>query len=51
MKSSMTEDILTTLGLIHIHYDMPIGKERVIDLFASQNPRKMAFESLLTKTK
>ena len=47
----MTEDRLTALGLIHIHYDMHIDKERVIDLFASKNPRKMAFESLLTKTK
>ena len=42
----MTEDRLTALGLIHI-----IDKERVIDLFASQNQRKMAFESLLTNTK
>ena len=40
MRSSMTEDRLTALGLIHIHYDMHIDKERVIDLFASQNPRK-----------
>lgn len=42
----MTEDRLTALGLIYI-----IDKERVIDLFASQNQRKMAFESLLTNTK
>lgn len=46
MRSSMTEDRLTALGLIYI-----IDKERVIDLFASQNQRKMAFESLLTNTK
>ena len=51
MRSSMTEDGLIAVGLIHIHYDMPIDKERVIDLFTSQNPRKMAFESLLIKTK
>ena len=47
----MIEDRLTDLGLIHIHYDMLIDKERVIDLFASQNQRKMVFESLLTNTK
>ena len=47
----MTEDRLTALDLIHIHYDMLIDKERVIDLFASHNQRKLAFKSLLTKTK
>ena len=51
MSSSMTEDRLTALGLIHINYDMLIDKESVIDLFASHNKRKLAFESLLTKTK
>ena len=42
----MTEDRLRALGLIYM-----TDKERVIDLFASQNQRKMAFESLLTNTK
>ena len=51
MRACMTEERMTALGLIHIHYDMHIDKEKVIDMFISQNSRRMELDSLLISTK
>ena len=51
MRACMTEERMTALGLIHIHYDMHIDKEKVIDMFISQNPRRMELDSLLISSK
>ena len=47
----MSEERMTALGLIHIHYDMQIDKEKIIDMFISQNPRRMELDSLLISSK
>ena len=51
MRACMKEKRMTALGLIHIHYDMHIDKEKVIDMFVSQNPRRMELDSLLISSK
>ena len=47
----MTEERMTAVGLIHIHYDIHIDREKVIDMFLSQNPRRMELDSLLISSK
>lgn len=47
MRTSMGQDRLTSLGLMHIHYDMPVDLDKVVDIFASKYPRKLEFKSIL----
>ena len=47
MRASMTEQRLTGLALLHIHYDIKVDLELVVDNFAKRNPRKMDLKNLI----
>jgi len=42
MRCTMSENRLASLALMHIHYDMQIDLEEVVDLFATFPPRMVA---------
>ena len=47
MRAGMSEDRLTSLALMHIHYEQRIDLDRVVDLFANMHPRKLRLNSVL----
>ena len=47
MRSSMTESRLSSLALIHTHYDTTVDLDKAVDLFAAMNPRRMQLQSVL----
>ena len=46
-RTSMSENRLTNLALIHIHREVQINYEQAIDVFAKKHPRRMELESLM----
>ena len=48
MRASMGEQRLSSLALIHTHYDSPIDLTKVVDLFATEYPRRMELGSILS---
>ena len=42
MRSTMVEDRLSNLALMHIHYDQTIDVDEVVNIFARRHPRKIA---------
>ena len=47
MCASMTQERLTSLALMHIHYDHTINHDEVVDIFARVHPRRMELDSLI----
>ena len=45
--TTMGEERLTNLALLHIHYDAKIDLEEVVDLFVKKHPRRMELDSIL----
>lgn len=43
LRTTMTSDRLSSLALIHVHKDMNINVDRVINVFASEKCRKLDF--------
>jgi len=43
----MSENSLASLALMHIHYDMQIDLEEVVELFATMHPRMVELSNLL----
>ena len=43
LRSTMGNDRLSSLALLHVHLEIEIDVERVIELFASLKNRKLAF--------
>ena len=43
----MNESRLTSLALMHIHYDKVIDLDRVVDLFSQAHPRRVQLSSIL----
>lgn len=41
MRTTMKEDRLNGLALLHVHNDLEINIERVIDIFAQKHPRRL----------
>ena len=41
LRATMGEERLSGLALMHIHYDMDLNVEEIIDIFARQHPRRM----------
>ena len=39
--STMTNERLSSLALLHIHHDIPVNIENIIDEFDRQNPRRL----------
>jgi len=46
-RCSMTNERLSSLALIHIHYDMDIDIENVIKAFCQKQPRRMNFGNIM----
>jgi len=47
MRTTMTEDRMNGLLLTHIHYDMELNTDDIIDEFARQHPRRMELLDIL----
>ena len=45
MRTGMAENRLTSLALMHIHYDHDVNLDTVVDLFARMHPRKLQLQS------
>ena len=43
----MTENRLTSLALMHIHYEKDVNLDMVVDLFAKLHPRKLQLHSVV----
>ena len=47
MRHCMTEERLTALALLHIHYDTHINMEEVVNMFARMPPRRLEMDNIL----
>ena len=47
LKSTMVQDRLNGLALMHAHREMELDLEQIIDLFANLHPRRMRMENIL----
>ena len=47
MRASMGKDRLSSLALLHIHYDFCIDLDKVVDSFAKLHPCRLEFECIL----
>ena len=47
MRASMAQERLTSLALLHIHYEKDINLEEVVDIFTKLHPRRMKLDSLI----
>ena len=47
LRSTMAADRLTSLALMHIHKDIPINSEQLIEDFAIQHPRSLKVRNIL----
>ena len=46
-RASMTQEMLSSLALMHIHYPTDINPEEIVDLFAKKYPRRLELGTLL----
>ena len=47
MRASMGQSRLSSLALIHIHYDIAVDLDKTVDLFSQMYPRKLELMNLL----
>ena len=47
MWALMTENRLTGLALMHIHYAKKVGLDKVIEEFANKHPGEMNLQSII----
>ena len=47
MCTSMTQQRLSSLALLHIHYDVPIDLDKAVDIYSWLHPRRLALDSLI----
>ncbi len=47
MRASMEEQRLSSLALMHVHYDKEVNLDRVVDLFSKLHPRRLELDTLL----
>ena len=47
MRAGMSENMLTSLALMHIHYDRNVNHDKVVDLFAEMHPRRLKLSTML----
>ena len=51
MRAGMTENRLTSLALMHIHYEQNVDLDTVVKLFAELHPRRLQLSSVLLESK
>ena len=47
LRASMSQQRLTSLALMHIHYDHNINFDEVVDIYAHLHPRRLELDSLI----
>ena len=47
MRASMGKARLSHLALLHIHYDMELDLDQVVDCYAHLHPRRLELDSLI----
>ena len=47
LRSTMRQDRLSSLALLHINYTMVIDVDEVIDMFARKHPRRMILRNII----
>ena len=47
LRSTMRQERLNGLALMHIHYKMPIDLEQIVDAFARKHPRRLQLNDML----
>ena len=47
-RSTMGEERLTGLALLHVHHDMPINVEQIVTRFAQFHPRRLSLENIFS---
>ena len=47
LRSSMTEERLNGLALLHVHPDRCLDLDQIVDIFARQHPRRMKLQNIL----
>ena len=47
MRSSMSQDRLTGLALLHVHYSMEIDINEVVNIFGRKHPRRLTLTNIL----
>ncbi len=51
MRASMTDNRLSSLALMHIHYQQAVDLDAVVTLFAELHPRRLQLSSVLFETR
>ena len=51
MRAGMSENRLTSLALMHIHYQHKVDIDTVVQLFAELHPRRLQLNSVLFESK
>ena len=46
MRTSMTQERLSSLALLHTHYDVPIDLDKAVDIYSRLHPRHLALDLL-----
>ena len=47
MRATMEQQRLSSLALMHIHYDREVDLDQVVDLFSKMHPRRLELDNLL----
>ena len=47
LRSTMGQERLNGLAMMHFHYDLDIDHDAVLDMFARKHPRRMALKNVL----
>ncbi|XP_071149569.1 52 kDa repressor of the inhibitor of the protein kinase-like isoform X2 [Mytilus edulis] len=47
LRATMGQDRLNGLALMHVHYNLELELDVIVDMFARRHPRKMKMESIL----
>ena len=47
MRASMGKERLSSLALLHIHYDQQVDMDLVVDLFARKHARRLELDSIV----
>ena len=49
MRDSMGKDRLSSLALLHIHYDTAVDFDEVVGIYSNLHPRRMELDSLILR--
>lgn len=47
LRATMDQRRMSSLALMHIHYNMQLNLDEIVDMFCRKNPRRMALNSII----